>query len=124
DRFQQQLALRNLQAVWRNCRAAGATHLILARVLEARDELAGYQRAIPGAEIVVVRLRAPVAVLHERIQRRRHGQDPAWHMQRAAELAPLMDHEGVEDVLIETADLLPRDIAEQILDRIGWPRPL
>ncbi len=55
DRFRVGLAMRNLAAVWANFRAAGATRLVLADVLESRDHLERYRAAIPGADIVVVR---------------------------------------------------------------------
>ncbi len=40
DPFNIALAMRNLAAVWANFRAAGAGRLILADVLESRDDLA------------------------------------------------------------------------------------
>ena len=126
DRFNQRLALRNLRDVWRNDSAAGATHLVLARVVESRDDLDDYRRAVPGADITVVRLRAPVAVLQARLLHRYSGldadRDASWHVERAAELAPLMDKQSVEDLLIETEGRSPGEIAEAILSHISWPR--
>ena len=124
DRFNQRLVLRNLRDVWRNFAAAGATHLILARVLETRDELEGYQRAVPGAAITVVRLVAPIETLQARLLHRYSGvgadRDAMWHVNRAEELAPLMDKEGVEDVLIQTEGRSPGEIAEDIRALSGW----
>src|SRR6476646_9788147 len=51
DRFNVALAMRNLTAVWANFRAAGAERLILADVLEAREDLDHYRAAVPGAAI-------------------------------------------------------------------------
>lgn len=126
DRFNQRLALRNLRDLWRNDSAAGATHLVLARVVESRDELEGYRRAVPGADLTVVRLRAPVPVLQARLLHRyggpEAGRDAAWHVERAAELAPLMDKEAVEDLLIDTEGRSPAEIAETILSHVSWLR--
>ena len=120
DRFRSGLTLRNLAAVWKNFREAGAERLLLARVLESRDELARYRGAIPRAEITVVRLRARVPTLQARIRRREIGLGRTWHSRRASELARIMDRTAVEDVLIETDDRTVNAIAREILDRTGW----
>jgi len=122
DRFQQRLALRNLRAVWLNCRTAGATHLILARVVESRAEIDDYRRAIPDAEIQLVRLRACLTTLEERIKHRRVRQDQTWHLTRAAELGPVMDETCVEDHLVETDERSPSEIAAEILAKCRWRR--
>lgn len=46
-----------------------------------------------------------------------------WHLNRAVELAPLMDAEQVEDLLVETDGRSAVDIARDILMRIGWLTP-
>ncbi len=116
------LALRNLAAVWSNCRAAGARRLILARVIESRADLGGYRSAVPGARIVVCRLRAPARTLASRIRRREPGAGRAWHLARARELAPLMERAAVEDFVVETAGRSLTVVARDVLGRAGWPR--
>src|SRR5215213_9965942 len=54
DPFNMALGLRNLAAVWANCRAAGAERLVLVDVVESRSDLAGYHEALPGASIQIV----------------------------------------------------------------------
>ncbi|MSQ24027.1 MAG: hypothetical protein EXR58_05690 [Chloroflexi bacterium] len=126
DRFQQKLALRNLRDVWKNDATAGATHLVIARVLESRDELEGYAWAVPKAAITVIRLSAPIDILQDRLWHRYSGlgaaRDATWHVERAAELAPLMEKEAVEDLLVETDGRTPREIAQEIIASCGWPR--
>jgi hypothetical protein len=51
-------ALENLASVWANYLAAGAERLVVAGVVERAADIAGYRRAIPGAQITVCRLRA------------------------------------------------------------------
>src|SRR6476620_5291439 len=70
DRFNVALGLRNLAAVWANCRAVGATSLVVADFIESRDELRGYREAVPGATISVVRLRATLSTLTGRVTQR------------------------------------------------------
>jgi adenylylsulfate kinase-like enzyme len=123
DRFRTALALQNLAAIGANFRAAGAERLVLADVVESRDELDRYRAAVPGARIVVVRLRAPVETLQTRVAERELGSGRAWHLARAAELAAQMDRDAVEDVLIETGDRPLADIAREVLARCGWPLP-
>lgn len=43
-----------------------------------------------------------------------------WHLRRAVELAPPMDAQHVEDVLVETDGHDTVNIARDILLRVGW----
>lgn len=115
-----QLGLANLAALWRNYSALGATRLLVARVIEDRMELDGFRAAVPGAEIVVVRLRAPVATLRERLRQRGTGLGMQWHLDRAGELAASMDRSSVEDLLVETEGRHQTDLARDVLARVGW----
>lgn len=66
DPLKVRLAMNNLAAVWANFRAVGVTRLILSDVLQSRSELTRYQEAVPGAQIIVVRLRAALPTLYRR----------------------------------------------------------
>jgi hypothetical protein len=94
--------------------------LLIARVIEDRKELEGYRRAVPGAEIVVVRLRASPSALQQRVRQRGEGRGLQWHLDRAVELAPLMDVQRVEDLLVETEDRTPGELARETLRLLGW----
>ena len=120
DPFRVTLGLQNLAAVWANCQAAGAERLVLASVIESRDELAGYQAAVPGAAILVVRLRASVATLTDRVARREVGAGHEWHLRRAAELAAQMDRDRVEDIVVETEGRSVPTVAREVLARSAW----
>lgn len=115
DPFNFRLAMANLASLWHNFQAAGARCLVLNWVVESRAELAAYRRAIPGARITVVRLRAPVEELHRRINRRGTDSDLAWSLARARQLAEEMDATALEDLLIETSGKTVEEIAEEIL---------
>ena len=120
DRFNSALGLRNLAAIWRNFHEAGAERLILADVVEQRSDLDSYREAVPGADVLLVRLRASVATLQGRIERREAGVGRDWHLHRAAELEAQMDRDALEDLLVETDGRSPDDIAREILARSGW----
>jgi hypothetical protein len=121
DRFNDRLALRNLRCVWANFAATGAARLILARVVETRDELGAFREAVPGAELTVVRLRASNETLVRRVAGRELGSHREWSLKRAVELATLMDDRGVEDHLVETDGRTVGDVAAEVLRRADWP---
>jgi adenylylsulfate kinase-like enzyme len=79
DPWNERVSHRNLACMWANFRQAGADRLILTRVLETRSLLRRVTKAVPGAQITVVRLRAPLAVLHQRV-RSREASDPDWFL--------------------------------------------
>jgi len=120
DRWGTKLALMNLAALWKNYEQSGARRLLIARVLEARSELDGFRTAVPGADIFVVRLRAAAETLQSRVRRRGPGRGMEWHLHRAVELAPLMDAQHIEDLLVETDGRDAISIARDILLRVGW----
>ncbi len=119
DRFHAALCLHNLAAVCANYRAAGAERLVLAGVVETCAERAGYQAAIPGAELVVVRLQATLPTLLGRLAARESGPSLAWHQQRAGELTALMERNRVENMLVDTEEKSIAEIAGEVLARIG-----
>jgi hypothetical protein len=121
DPYGQRIALANLAAVWANARAAGASHAVLARVVEQTEEIDGFRTAIPGAEVVVARLTAPAALVAERLRRREHGSGLRWHLARAPELAAVLDATGPANVtVVDDGDRSPVSLAEEVLRSAGW----
>lgn len=120
DRFNVALGLRNLAAVWANCRATGAAYLIVADVIESRDALQGYREAVPGAAISVVRLRATLGTLTGRVTQREVGSGHDWHLHRSAELAAQMDRDQVEDVVVDTDGRTVAAIAREVAELSSW----
>ncbi len=120
DRFRIGLAMRNLAAVWANFRAAGAMRLILADVVESRDHLDRYRVAVPRAEIVVVRLAASLSTLTLHVERRELGSGLDRHLQRAFELARVMERNAVEDILVNVDGKAVAEITREVLMRTHW----
>jgi len=119
DPWNERLTHRNLACLWANFRQAGAGRLILVRVLEARSLLRHVAEAVPGAEITVVRLRAPLAVLHARI-RSREASDPSWFLGGATHTAKVLEQARVEDHLVDNQDRPVAVVAEEVLRLAGW----
>ena len=120
DPFRIELAMKNLAAVWKNFQALGAERLVLADIIETRNHLDYYRKAVPGAEILVVRLHATLSTLTEHIQQREVGSASNRHLQRAAELTAIMEHNSVEDMLVNIEGKTVETIAQEILTRSNW----
>jgi predicted kinase len=120
DPFHMALGLRNLAAIWSNFRALGTERLILADVVEHRSQIHSYAEAAPGAEIQLVRLKASLPTLHQRLAGREQGSSLLWHQQRAAELIKIMDENPVEDWLIDTESRSIDDVVGEIRQRSAW----
>ncbi|MHB1505493.1 MAG: GrpB family protein [Sulfobacillus sp.] len=94
DPFAMSVALANLGQLWRHARSAGARCLIVAGVLETASDAAALAEVVPGAQLQVVQLTAPLAVLRDRLRLREHGQGLDWHLGRAAALAKQLAASG------------------------------
>jgi hypothetical protein len=119
DEWNERIAHRNLAALWSNYAAAGSERLLLERVLEGRGLLDRVTEAVPGAEIVVARLCAPLALCRERIVAREAG-DPSWYLGAADYLDGVFESAAVEDFAVDNVDRLPAEVAAEVLRRAGW----
>lgn len=115
------LAFRNLKAIWPNYRAAGVERLVIARVVERREELAGYRDAIPGADIVLCRLTAPIETMHDRLRLREPGIYLPKFLARSTELERILSDARAEDFAVSNGpDRNITDVAREVLQRAGW----
>jgi hypothetical protein len=119
DPWNERVIHRNLASMWSTFREAGASRLILCRVLEAWSLLDQVIDAVPGAEVTVVRLRAPIAVLHTRLRHREAG-DPSWYLAAATGLADTMERSAVHDHVVDNASSSPSGVAKEVLRLAGW----
>ena len=120
DPWNERLIHKNLASLWPNFAEAGATRLILCRVLESRSLLGPVRTAVPGAEITVVRLRVPLDELHARIRRREAAGDPTWYLEAASYLVPVLERAGVEDHVVDNSARPARETATEVLRLVGW----
>src|SRR5215468_323534 len=110
DRWNEELIHANLACMWGNFRRAGARRLLLCRVAAA----------VPGADITVVRLRAPRELVRARIVAREAGRDPQWYLDTAAYLFDRLEHAGVEDHVVDNDDRPVAQVAADVLHAAGW----
>jgi hypothetical protein len=120
DRWNEELIHRNLACMWDNFQRAGASRLLLCRVLETRSLLRRITEAVPGAVITVVRLRAPLEVVQARIRAREAGRDPQWYLDAAGYLTGRLEDAKVEDYVADNRDRPAAETAAEVLRVAGW----
>jgi chloramphenicol 3-O-phosphotransferase len=121
DPFQQVL-LENVRDLARNYRAAGATRLVLAGVVETAAGAADLRHAVGGTRLLLCRLTVDADDAAARL-RRRHADEPdlrAWHLHRTDELAAILDATAFEDVRVDTSDRTPAEVAREVARLAGW----
>ena len=114
------LARRNLAAVWRNYAKAGVRKLLLAEALESVERRDHLRQAIPSSHIVVCRLRAPLDVMRKRVRARERGLRQAEFVKRVAELEATLDFGHVDDFEVDNGDRPVTTVAREVLRRAGW----
>ncbi|WP_205304181.1 zeta toxin family protein [Nonomuraea montanisoli] len=121
DRFNFEMALRNLRSVAGNYLDAGAVRLVMAGVAETREHRRRYADAV-GVELTVCRLRVELPVVRQRLARRHQGEEAAlrWHLNRSGELDQIMEDAQLEDVVVEASDGSVPKVAEAVMKAIGW----
>lgn len=118
DPFGAQLGYRNLAAIWPNLLGAGTRCVLLADVVESRNQVAEYTSALPGTDVTVVRLDVPLPVVLRRPEGRESESTIAWYRHRAPELQGIMERESVGDIVIDVGERAPADVAQEILKRL------
>jgi hypothetical protein len=110
------VAEEGLRALWPVYAARGIRRLLLARVVEDREQLAIVERAVPDARVRILRLVASPETVATRLHRREIGSGLAWHVRRATEIAASTLGEPVD------AERPVIEVARDVLARTGWLR--
>ncbi len=120
DPFNLALELAN-SALRSNDPAPSGRAVAVAGVLERAADRPAYEAAL-GGRLVVVRLTARPEVVESRLRRRHDGPvaaaSLAWHLDRARELAAILDAADLDDAVVDVSDLAPRDAARAVLSAI------
>lgn len=115
------MAGRNLTAVWGNYRAAGHRRLVYTNtvsVLEARHLSAAMG---DDPQVVAVLLRASDATVAERLSRRESGASLTLHLERSRARAVQLDAEAGPDVhRIDTDGRSAEEVAVELATLTGW----
>jgi GTPase SAR1 family protein len=112
----QDILAANLAAAVATFRRAGVTRLVLARQLTRAEDLASIEAALGGAELAVVRLEVPAAVLETRVRARDSGRELEEHLAEIeAARRPEFSHLTVGNDGRPTVE-----VADEILEMTGW----
>jgi phage FluMu protein gp41 len=119
--YGKELMFQSLAAVWRIYRERGARRLLVARVIEHDCERAEYRSAVPGAEVTVCRLIAPVGLMQTRLHIREVGSNHDSDLARSTELDGILNDAAVEDVTVENDGTRSvSDVALELLTKANW----
>lgn len=114
----------NLASLWSDYVSRGAERLLVEMLVEHRSDLRPVGEAIPDAEITLVRLRAPLELIEERVRHREPDPEDEltgarwWH-----EHYESIGDELVEDAVIDNDQRSPEAVAGQVLRVAGWLAP-
>ncbi len=113
----------NLAGIWQNVRLRSPSYLLFARVVESPEELIQYQATIPESDFTVVRVIASPSTIEPRLHGREIGSyfDKMWA--RSQELAGILDVAAIEAFTVNNDGRPVREVAIEILTKLGWPRP-
>lgn len=107
--------LVDLQQMLPSCVAGGAERLVVAWRIESDAELSRFRASLPWAQITVCRLHAGTEALLDRIA---DGEQSflRLHLQSMAlEMAPRLERQASEDILLATDDASPQLVAVRAL---------
>jgi len=113
------VAYRNLATVWANYRDAGADRLLLSLLMEQRSDLEPVRVAIPDANITVVRLHAPLAVIEERLLAREKTA-PEQEVSAARWWVSRLERSTFADHVVDNTNRRPREAAAEVLHVLDW----
>jgi hypothetical protein len=121
--FNRSLAVSNLKAVWANFYAAGVRRLILARIIEAPDDLDQFGSAIPNANITVCLLQVPQETAQQRLTMREAGSARAFLLTMTSRIAERTAKLDLPGIIVENGQRSLVEVAREILQRAQWPYP-
>lgn len=114
------LQSENLAALWRSFSALGISRLVLSGAIDSdarRDEICG---AVPGARLIVCRLRAPIEVMQARVRLREPGMLQEQFVVRVQSLETALDAAALDDFSVDNDARSITDVARDVLRRAEW----
>jgi DNA polymerase III delta prime subunit len=138
DPRDQSLGARNLAAIWRTYRSAGASRLVVTGHIDSEAEFQCYARELPGAQIALCRLRAEREELTRRILSRGAGGSwpepgdslrgqPAGFLRAVANRVwgqeAARGQAWLGGLSLDTDGHTPREAASLLASATGWHEP-
>jgi adenylylsulfate kinase len=115
-----ELIVTNLAAIVPNFIDAGVRHFVLARSLTSDRQLDSLRAALPGGNLIVVRLTASVETVSARLRARDEGETLEEHLAQAQEFAVAQERGLVTDIQVSTDSRSIGAVAADVLGRLGW----
>ena len=115
----------NMAAVWKNYSRTGPRQLVVAGVIASERDRQRYQRVF-ALPVRSVRLIAGITVAEARLRRRYSEHQTSaltWHLQRHGELTQRLALDNRDELVIDTDELDPRSVAEEIVEHFGLLSP-
>jgi DNA polymerase III delta prime subunit len=107
--------LVDLQPMLRSCVAGGAKRLVVAWRIESDAELSRFRASLPWAQITVCRLHAATQALLDRIADGEQSFQRLHLQSMALKMAPRLERQAPEDILLATDDASPQLVAVRAL---------
>jgi gluconate kinase len=121
ESYRDEVMLRNLTAMWANYAAAGATRALVCKPIDTIAKREQLEAALPGADIVVCRLRAALETMQSRVRARELGSSHDELVAHVAVLEDYLDAGAVEDFCVDNDNDRPVvEVAHEVLTRAGW----
>jgi hypothetical protein len=122
--FNRALAAKNLVAVWANFAAEGVRRVVLARIIQSAEDIAIFEKAIPGCHLEVCRVAADPSTIEARLRHREPGTSRDFLASITAELAGAIARLDLPGIDVQNgATTSITDLALEVLERADWPRP-
>ena len=112
--------LKNVTALFNNCRSAGIDRLLVAVVIENATQLEELRSASQAAQIIVCRLTAAHETMAARLRARDPGVRTEEFVERSRTLDAIVAAAGVEDFSIANDARDITTVATEMLERAGW----
>ncbi|MEL6416524.1 MAG: AAA family ATPase [Pseudomonadota bacterium] len=114
DPFGQDLALKNLRALWENAQEHSPRLLLIARVIETAASAKKVADAVAAGRCTIIQLTAREETLIERVRKREKGSGRDWHEARAVELSRKLSETDFADHVCDTDNLSPTEVAAEL----------
>jgi predicted kinase len=115
-----ELQSQNRSAMWRRFSELGISRLVVSGAIDSdarRKEICG---AIPGARLVVCRLRAPLEVMQARVRLREPGMLQEQFVARVQTLDAALDAAALDDFSVDNDERSITDVARDVLRLAQW----